>query len=174
MAIQINVTSKQENFIWDYFRQQLERAGKGDAAIHLQHFLKARLRERVQEGELFIHKFDLYHRVSDFSVELNAQDGSLMGWYFSKFADNSTGDLPEDDVLEAATQAAEPPPNAQLTTSEYEEMGDQKVFIARWSHVENGIPVERDYIQVMVNGKTGKPFMLSRKWHQLSFAFSER
>ncbi len=172
MAIQVN--TKQETYIWDFLRQQLERAGQGEAALHLQYFLKAQARDSVKEGKLTTHRFDLYHRVSDFSVELNAQDGSAMGWYFSLLAEKSTDALPVDEVLEAAKKVAAPPANAPLTTAQYEEMGGKQVFIARWGHEENGVPVERDYIQVMVNGKTGHPFALSRKWHQLSFAFTER
>ncbi|HEX4951018.1 MAG TPA: hypothetical protein VFZ34_30445 [Blastocatellia bacterium] len=172
MPIQVN--TKQENYIWDYFRRQLENAGQGEAALHLQYHLKAQARDSVREGKLITHRFDLYHRVSDYSVELNAQDGSLMGWYFSLLADKSTDALPVEEVMEAATMTALPPSTARLTTSHYEEMGGKHIFIARWNHEENGIPVERDYIQVMVNGKTGHPFAFSRKWHQLSFAFTER
>lgn len=172
MTIQVN--TKQENYIWDYFRRHLERAGQGEATLHLQYFLKAQARETVREGKLVTHRFDLYHRVSDYSVELNAQDGSLMGWYFALLAEKSSDALPQEEVLEAAETAALPPSTARLTTAQYEEMGGQKVFIARWNHEENGVPVERDYIQVMVNGKTGHPFAFSRKWHQLSFTFTER
>lgn len=172
MPIQVN--TKQENYIWEYFRQQLERAGQGEAAMHLQYFLKAQVRETVREGKFIKHRFDLYHRVSDYSVELNARDGSLMGWYFSLLAEKSTDALPVEEALEAAETAALPPSTAHLTTAQYEEMGGKQVFIAHWNHEENGVPVERDYIQVMVNGKTGHPFAFSRKWHQIMPVFTER
>ncbi len=170
----INIVTQQENYLWDYFRQQLEQAGQGEAALHLQYFLKARLREVQKDGAFTVHQFDMLHRVSDFTAELNAQDGSLMGWYFSLLAEKSTDDLPVEEVLEAAEQAAEPPADAKRTEALYEEMGGVPVFIARWEHEENGIPVERDYIQVMVNGKTGHPFAVSCKWHPVTFVFTER
>jgi hypothetical protein len=61
-----------------------------------------------------------------------------------------------------------------LRHSGYEEAAGEPVFVARWEHEEAGIPVEKDFIEVQVNGKTGHPYALNRKWHAVNFNPTER
>jgi len=41
---------------------------------------------------------------------------------------------------------------------------DRTFFRARWSHSEQGLPVEGDYIEVLVNGRFRKAFSLNKVW----------
>ena len=54
------------------------------------------------------------------------------------------------------------------------EQAGQPVFLARWHHRHEGIPVERDFIQVMINGRTRKAFALHRLWHEIDEAAATR
>src|SRR5688572_32890543 len=88
-----------------------------------------------------------------------------MAWFFDALMLRSLPGLAEGPCLEAASAEAAPPDDAELEVATFEEQGDASVFIARWRHVVEGVPVERDYIQVLVNPRTGKPFALHRRWH---------
>lgn len=159
-------STRAEQYIWENMGRQLEKQGQGEAAGQLQHHLRALL-ENVKEepGGLRVYRFELQHRVSDYSVKLNANDGSLMGWQFSLLGEDSRGDVGSERAQAAANEAAQLPPNAFLETARFEDAADRKVFLARWIHKENDVPVERDYIQVLVNSKTARAFFFSRKWH---------
>ncbi len=165
---------KAAEHLWNYLRAQLEKQGQGESALYLQHFLMAQAGEPIHRGELAMVPFDMYHRASDYTVKLDAMDGKSMGWHFDLLAVDPGKDIPVDKALEAAKAEAVPPAGAILKVSEYEDMGDAPVFMARWEHEENGIPVERDYIQVLVNGKSGRPFAMYRKWHALQFQATEQ
>lgn len=175
MADSDSTASRVEKYIWQNLGKQLERQGQGAAAGQLQHHLRASL-QKVEDGPggLRTYRFDMQHRVSDYTVSLNANNGSLMGWQFSLLGEDSNGDIGSDRALTAAREAAQLPPNAVLETAAFEDAGDRKVFLARWIHKENNVPVERDYIQVLVNSKTGKPFFLSQKWHKINPEFTNR
>ena len=58
---------------------------------------------------------------------------------------------------------------AVLEVAAWEEQAGEPEFVARWSHRVGGIPVERDFIHVDVNGNHGKAFAVHRKWHALDF-----
>src|SRR5262245_30503175 len=172
-----------EAFFWDYCRCKLEQAGHAAAVPHLRRFLRPVLRD-IDPPEPKIgapagpglrrYQFDVCFRVSDATVELNAADGGLMGWQLAAHAEGSTDALPSDQALAAAAQAAPLPPGAVLASAGYEEMAGTRVFLARWEHQEDGIAVERDYVQVLVNGQTGRVFALQRHWHSIDYRETER
>lgn len=168
------IQSQGENHLWDYLRNELEKSGQGESALYLKHFLMAKPMEPAVRGELIKVPFEMFHRVSDYSIKLDAVDGQVMGWHFGLLSENPGKDVPADEALKAAQEEANPPPGAVLSESGYDQIGGKPVFIARWEHEESGIPVEQDYIHVLVNGKTGKPYSLSRKWHALEFNPAER
>lgn len=168
------IKSRAENRLWDYLTRQLQQRGEGDSARYLRHFLKAQAGEPVVRGDLTMIPFDMHHRVSDYTSKLDVADGFVMGWHFQALADDPGDLVAEADALKAAAAEANPPPNAVLKFSGYERAGDEPVFMARWEHEENGIPVEGDYIHVLVNGKSGRPYAMYRKWHTLDFKPKER
>jgi hypothetical protein len=169
-----DIQAQGENHLWGYLRKELERTGQGESALYLKHFLMARAMEPAVRGELIKVPFEMFHRVSDYSIKLDAVDGQVMGWHFGLLSENPGKDVPADEALKAAEEEANPPAGAVLAVSEYDQIAGDPVFIARWEHEESGIPVEQDFIHVLVNGKTGKPYSVSRKWHALEFNPKER
>ncbi len=166
--------ARAEEFIWNLYRRAMERAGQGEQALYLRQHAKLRPAS-VKEAKGFTTMgFDVFLRASDYSLKRNASDGSLAAWQFPLLAESPGRDLTIAEALERATEAAQPPADAVLAWARYEEAAGQPVFAARWHHEKDGIPVERDYIHVLVNGKTGRPFALYRKWHDVDFSYTER
>lgn len=163
-----------EEFIWAYFEKRLASEGQSESARYLRHFLNLKLQDTQTESEWTTFRFDLQHRVSDCLVKLNANDGSVMGWYFELLAQGSEAVLAPEEAIAIAESVVRPPKNAVLDTAGYEAIGGQQVFLAHWRHEAKGVPVERDFIQVMVNGKTGKVFAFFKRWHKIDYEYSER
>ena len=164
------VVPRAERFLWDTLRRRLEAAGQGEAAIQLQHHLKALLEDTTERQGITTLRFAMHHRVSDYSVRLDAAGGAVMGWLFDLLGEKSTRDLAPEEAVNRAQEVADVPADAVLAISEYRDLAGDPVFHARWEHRHDGIPVEGDHVHVLVNGRTGRPFSLSRKWHEVRFA----
>lgn len=108
----------------------------------------------------------VHSRLSDCTIRLNATSGETISWYMDFLAIGCNGAMLPDDAVALATQVAEPPADAVLDESGYDNMGGRNFFRARWIHVHDGIPVEGDYIEVLVNGKHRKAFSLSKVWRE--------
>jgi len=156
-----------EAALWKIVTAAVEAQGKPEAALYVQHLLQAECEKVTREGPYKRVHFNLYQRLSDYVASYNARTGQQMSWFFGALADDSDSSLDESDCLERAREVADPPAGAVQTAAGYQEYGGRKVFLARWAHEHKGIPVERDYIQVLVNGKHGRPFALHRKWHEV-------
>lgn len=155
-----------EDTVFRLLAAQLERVeGGSEALLYLRHVLSARLEGEKREGGLRRVRLRLHQRTSDYSVQLSAVTGEQLGWHFHELGRDSDDTVEAVRALEIATAAAAPPEGAELDHSGYEEQGGEPVFVARWRHLVNGIPVERDFIHVLVNGATGKPFLVQRSWH---------
>ncbi len=112
-------------------------------------------------------RLGLQSRFSDCTVRLNARDGALVSWYIDALAQGGHDLWPAPDALALATAVAQPPAQAVLSEHGYETMADRCFYRARWTHVEAGLPVEGDYIEVLVNGKFRKAFSLARRWREV-------
>jgi hypothetical protein len=156
-----------EEHVFRSLQRDLENAGTPEAVLHLRHLLRTRLESVKPEGRLRRVRLQMLHRVSDYTVQLNAVTGEQTAWYFAALSRDPSADLPAEEALAVATKAAGELENAVLEHSGYEEQGEQPVFVARWGHRENGIPVERDFVHVLVNGASGRPFSWRRRWHAL-------
>ena len=64
--------------------------------------------------------------------------------------------------IDIATRTAQPPPDAVREVAEYQDFGGTPAFVVRWAHKVNGWPVERDFIEALVNGNTKKVFVRVR------------
>jgi hypothetical protein len=156
-------------FVWAHLARKVERAGFPEEA--------RALREHVDLAEVLdpadlpsvpslrVQRFEVRRRVGELVVELNASDASLLSWLFPPARLPAGKDLGRDQALQIAERAAAPPAGAVLTEAEYQDVGGDPVFVAAWAHEEDGLPVERDYLRVFVNGRTGQPFSVSRRWH---------
>ncbi|MBN2574471.1 MAG: hypothetical protein JXP73_07885 [Deltaproteobacteria bacterium] len=118
-------------------------------------------------------RFTIYFRRADITVELNANTGEPMAWICSQLAQGNTPASPAE-ALRVAEVAAAPPANAVLVEHGYEEMAGEPVFVAHWEHRENSVPVERDYIRVLVGGHSGRVFAVQRRWHDVDLNPSMR
>jgi hypothetical protein len=165
-----------EELVAAHLRRRFERYGMEEAARNLPHHLKVDLVEAREEGDLTRYTFDAHLRIGAFAVSLNAVDGSSLGWSFPLLAEAARGDreVPAETALAAAAKAGAPPEGAVLASAGYETIAGERFFVARWEHVEGGARVERDFVQVTVNGSTGRPFSVSRRWHTVDFEPSER
>ncbi len=108
----------------------------------------------------------VFSRLSACSIRLNATTGETISWYLDFLAIGSDGTMPASEALTLATQVAEPPAEAVLDESGYDNMAGRNFFRARWKHVRDGLPVEGDYIEVLINGKHRKVFSLSKVWRE--------
>jgi hypothetical protein len=154
-----------EQFLFQIIRRDMERQGEAEAVLYLRHLLSARVESVQQQGQFSRIRFKMYQRTSDYSVQLNAVTGEQTGWYFSALAADPSDAFATEKALQAATRAAQPPDDAVLEHAGYEEQGEEPVFVAHWKHVVNGLPVERDFIHVLVNGASGRAFAVQRCWH---------
>jgi hypothetical protein len=156
-----------EESLWETFKRRLEAQGNTEGAFYLQHLVKAKLEESIERGKYSTHRFSLYQRLSDYSTTYNAVTGEQMSWFFDVLRNDAVPGADAEACLAAAHEVAKPPDDAVLMTSVFETQGGDTVFIARWEHVHDGTPVETDFIQVLVNPRTAKPFAHHRKWHDV-------
>jgi len=146
----------------DLLEREGAAAGRPVQAAQLGEHLKLQARGPVAAG--VPTTYAVYSRLSDCSLRLNALNGETISWYLDVLASGGTEAMPPDAALALATQVAQPPADAVPDGAGYETMAGRCFFRARWRHVVNGVPVEGDYIEVLVNGKHQKAFSLSRVW----------
>jgi hypothetical protein len=118
-------------------------------------------------------RFALYFRRAEMTVELNANTGEAMSWFCSKLAEGNTP-LTPPEALRVAEAAVQLPPGAILAHQGYEDMGGKPVFVAHWEHREDGVPVEHDYVRVLVSGHSGRVFAVQRCWHTVDLVPNQR
>jgi hypothetical protein len=145
--------------------RDLERQETPEAVLTLKHFIQARAEKVERKGPYKRVGFGMYQRISEYVARYSPVTGEQRSFLFSAFAERSGKGLSKAQALELATKAASPPEDAILEVADYEEQAGDQVFVARWAHVVDGIRVERDYIQVLVNGELGRVFAVHRHWH---------
>jgi len=170
-----------EAFVWNYIERKLVRSGQESSVTYMDQYLKIQpekdsnhREEKVLGANENSHHYNIYFRKSDCAVQLNAITGDLLGWFFELDSRDSSQLISDKEALKKAEESIEIPPSAFLESTGYEKMNGQQVFVASWNHLSNGLPVERDYIHVFVNGRTGKVFSLSQRWHDPNFNLTER
>ena len=137
--------------------------------------LRARVVSTRPEGETTRVRVSVEAPLSSYVSRCNARTGEPLGWFFERMMVGlDQGGVPESECLLAAREAAAPPEGAVLHRFGFEDVGGSPVFVAHWRHEHDGIPVEGDSIVVNVNGRTGKPFSLHRRWHTVDEEPSER
>lgn len=156
-----------EPVVWDTYRRDLESQGNEEEVLYLEHFLKLDPKDVENKGAFKHVPFDVYQRLSDYTAGYNAQSGERTSWVFNALMEKSGRRMDPQTGIALATQAALPPSDAIREVAEYQTAGGDPYFMVRWKHEVNEIPIERDYIQVLVNGNTEKVFSVNRKWHDL-------
>jgi len=151
--------------VFRVIERDLERQETPEAILTLRHFLQARAEKVEQQGPYKRVSFGMYQRISEYAARYSPVTGEQRSWLFTAFAERCRKGLSKAQALELATKAANPPEDAVLEVADYEEQAGDEVFVARWAHVVEGVRVERDYIQVLVNGELGRVFAVHRNWH---------
>ncbi|WP_224240870.1 hypothetical protein [Hyalangium gracile] len=157
--------TRAEEAVFRVIERDLERQGTPEAVLMLKHYVQA-LPEKVErKGPYKRVSFGMYQRISEYSARYSPVTGEQRSWLFAGFAERCARGLSKEQALQVATEAANPPKDAVLEVADYETQAGEEIFVARWAHVVDGIRVERDYIQVLVNGALGRVFSLHRNWH---------
>lgn len=151
--------------IFRVLERDLERQQTPEAVLYLRHLLQARVEGVERKGSHQRLRFGMYQRVSEYAARYSPVTGEQRSWVFAAFAERCGRGLSKEEALEVATKAANPPEDAVLEVAGYEPQAGEDIFVARWAHVVDGIRVERDYIQVLVNGALGRAFAVHRRWH---------
>lgn len=166
-----------EQALWDVRKANLVLQGRETELLYLRHRTLARLAgEPAAEagGRYRRFRFHTYARVSEFSAQYNAATGEPIAWFFAARMETPNAALQPDQAKRIAEDAAAPPHDAVLAKAEYEEQGGVPAFVARWKHVHQGLPVEGDVIQALVNGRTGKVISVYRLWHDVNTSATMR
>jgi hypothetical protein len=156
-----------EDAVWATFKWRLEQTGNLEGVPQLRRIIRAKLVQSADAGRYTRRRFDLYQRVSDYSTTYNAVSGEQLSWLFDLLRNDSEPGLDAAACLRVSEAVANPPAGAVLDMAEFEEQGDATVFVARWMHLHDGVPVEGDFIQVAVNPSKGQAFAHHRKWHKV-------
>ncbi len=160
-----NSIARAEEAVFRVIERDLERQGTPEAVLMLKHFVQARADKVERKGPYKRVSFGMYQRISEYVARYSPVTGEQRSWLFAAFAERCGRGLSKEQALELATQAANPPEDAVLEVSDYETQAGEEIFVARWAHVVEGIRVERDFIQVLVNGELGRVFSVHRHWH---------
>jgi hypothetical protein len=148
-----------------FLARELAARGQPDAALYLEHFLRVTPRSEQQPAPgRALCSFGLAQRLTEYSLQLNGRDGKPVSWYIDFLARDGDTSAEPAELLAIATTAAAPPPDAVLYVSEYDTSSGRPFFRARWRHVHQGLPVEDDFIEVLVNAKQKKAFSCSKVW----------
>jgi hypothetical protein len=153
-----------DNWFFTMLQRELELKGQGQATGALRKNLKLSVVDPgIPDGNQHL-KMKLCQRLTKCSIRLNARSGETVSWYVDFIAKNGDRSMSRDDALDLATQVADPPDDAQLVHADYEDSGTGAIFRARWAHVQDTLPVEGDYIEVLINGRNRHPFAFRRVW----------
>lgn len=159
--------SAAERALWEVFKADLISMGRPGDLMCLRTLHTVRPAQVNRAGQWKRVVFDVYSKLSDYSADYNARTGEQVTWFFYALMEKLGRDMDEDTGKKLAEKAASPPSSAVLVKAAYEEHGGQPVFIARWKHSHEGVPVERDFIQVMINGRNRKVFSVIKRWHRI-------
>lgn len=167
-----------EPLVWQTLRGTLEADGNAEAVQYLEHLVRVKRTEVIElekQGRRYKRvRFGIAQRLSEYNARYNARSGEAMSWFVASLMENPGDATTPEQALDIARQVAQPPQDAVLEQSSYEDFNGEPVFVARWSHWVNGILVEPDYIHVMINGNTRQVFGFRSHWHTPAPQASER
>ncbi|MCC6425498.1 MAG: hypothetical protein IT435_01625 [Phycisphaerales bacterium] len=146
--------------------RELIRLDQPSAVGYMNENFRLRQESKAPEGANTRLKTVAQQLLTPHVTRLNARTGELISWHISTIASPTDESMAPEQGMEIAKALADPPPQSVLVRSEYDSGGERSPFVVRWSHVEDGLPVEGDYIEVRINGKYKKAYACSRMWRQ--------
>lgn len=162
-----------EKAYFNLLANELKSAGNADAIPFLGDILKLRLERPNSAPGPRPFNLVLSQKLSDYSIRLNGVTGETISWYLDFLAANGGRETPPEKALQTAGQLAQPPADAKCVISEYDATSGRVFFRARWVHELNGIPIEGDFMEVLVNGTADKAFSYTRHWRSPDLTFQE-
>lgn len=165
-----------DRFYFDMLARECVAAKEPDAVPHLRKLLRLRsIAETPIAGPMdpltkqhekhFKLELALTHRLTDYEIRLEGETGEVISWYLDFLSVEGDDTMSRDDAIKAATTIAAPPADTTLVHADYETMADRTVFRARWSHTHDGLVVDGDFLEVLLNGKARMPFAHTRRYH---------
>lgn len=148
-----------------FLGRELAGRGQAEAALYLDHYLRPVPRqETTVPGGPTQLKAEVTQRLTEYSIRLNARTGEVISWYVDFLAQDGDTAADPKELLEIARAVAKPSSDARLAVAEYDTSSGRALFRVRWQHIHNGLPVEGDYLEALVNGKHKRVFSLARVW----------
>jgi len=165
-------------FYFGMLENEIRAAGQPEAVPLLRSHARLRLlAERVVAGEREPHialTLAVAHRLTDLDIRVDGESGELVSWYLGFLAPHGDESMTAEEAIGVATRTANPPPDTKLEHAAYETMGGRTIFRARWSHEYEGMTVEDDFIEVLVNGKARLPFAMTWRYRTPKLATGPR
>jgi len=156
-----------DKFYFDQLRRGLELLRQDSAATHLREHLNLVLANETPAGANKLLKLKVGQRFTAYTLRLNAVSGEVISWYSDFLAAAEGGQsMTEDEALELAKKVASPPADAKPGGAQPEQAGERKIIRVRWSHEHGGLPVERDFIEVLINPSIKRAFACTRFWRE--------
>jgi hypothetical protein len=157
------------------FTRDMLARGMPEAVPALKDTLAPRHEETKPAGDGFrIVRMKVFTKFSSYSAAYNARTGEQTSMMMGALLRNPGDELTRDEAMDAATALLKPPPDAVLDAAEYDQAGGEPFFLVRWSHHHQGVPVERDFLHAMFNGKSKRIFAWARRWHTVKTADAPR
>jgi hypothetical protein len=146
-----------------FLRAELHQKGDPDADQHLDELIRIvpSPENKPEAGAVVLR---LQYRVTDYEVRINAETGESISWFADFLALGGSASMGAEQALRMARTFIDLPSGAELDTAEFETAGNSTFFRARWLHRHNDLPVEGDYLEVLLNVDAGRPFSISRFW----------
>jgi hypothetical protein len=171
----MNATECARRFYFEMLGRELELLQKPEAKPHVERLLRLRpIAEDVPVDGAIRVELALAQRLTDYDIRLDAETGEVISWYLDFLAVSGDESLRKADALEIAKRVVKLPEGAHLEGGAYETIGGRTFFRARWAHYHDGIPVEGDFIEVLVNARAGAPFSMTRFFHQVDISDEPR
>ncbi|MBX7082035.1 MAG: hypothetical protein K1X88_22705 [Nannocystaceae bacterium] len=132
-----------------------------------QAFAQLRLRplELVPDGALRRVRVQVMRRLGTATTSHQARDDARLAWSIDTLTDDSAAIVSPEQCLAAAVAAADAPADATLVEHGWVRDAGQTEYCVRWEHRADGLVIERDRIEVRVNGRSGRVFSVVRRWH---------
>ncbi len=155
-----------DRFYFDHLRAMLGQMGQAAAAAQTRDHLRLFLDSEARAGANTALKLKLTQKLTGYHLRLNAQDGTVLSWYVDFLAVEGDQSMPVEEATALARDTARPPDTARLQFAGYENIGGRTVFRAYWVHEHEGLPVEGDFIEVLVNGRARRCFSYAHSWRE--------
>lgn len=159
-----------DKFYFDHLRLMLELIGQGSTGSRTSEHLRLWSVSEKKDGPNILLKLKLTQKLTDYRLRLNEYSGELISWYIDFLAVEGDQSMTVEEATKLAEEIAQPPTDARLQEAEYDIAGGRTFFRSQWLHEHNGLPVEGDFIEVLVNARAQRAFSYVKQWREPNFS----